>query len=141
MGSVWELDSDNGNHRTLTIDKTDGTHATISAADSMHPITRIVMSATRTADGWTADSLRLSPMKDGDRHYMTLTFTALTPGAGTLEISAGKKTKIATATFEAGGTAEEHKQAIKFTAPAWVAGKQLAEQTTTTPDTLAVSAK
>lgn len=140
-GSTWELDNETGNHRTLTIDKTDGTHATISLVDRMHPITRTTMTATRTANGWTVDSLRLSPMKEADKHFMTLTFATTTPGTGTLEITAGKKAKIATASIEMGGTADDHKQAIRFTAPGWVAGKQLAEQTTTTPETLVITTK
>lgn len=140
-GSTWELASETGNHRTLTIDKTDGTHATISQTDSMHPITRTVLTTTHTPNGWTVDSLRLSPMKDGDKHFMTLTFTTATPSTGTLEITAGKKAKIATASVEMGNAAGEIREAIKFTAPAWMAGKEVVEQTTTTPETLSVASK
>ncbi|MGI4854591.1 MAG: hypothetical protein ACRYF4_11170 [Janthinobacterium lividum] len=140
-GSTWELDGETGNHRTLTIDKTDGTHATISLVDRMHPLTRTVLTATHTADGWTMDSLRLSPLKEGDKHFMTLTFTAATPATGILEITAGKKTKVASASVEMSNTAGETRKAIKFTAPAWVAGKQVAEQTTTSPDTLVITTK
>lgn len=140
-GGTWELDAETGGHRTLIIDKTDGTHATISVADRMRPLTRVVMTATRTANGWTVDTLRYSPVKDGDKHSMTLAFTATTPGTGTLDITAGKKTKIASASLETGGTAAKHSQAIRFSSPAWVAGKQVSEQATVTADTLTVTAK
>lgn len=140
-GSTWELDSKAGAHRTVTIDKMDGMHATISLADRMHPLTRTTLTATRTADGWSLDSLRLSPLRDGDKHSMTLMFTAGSANIGTMEITAGRKTKIASATVERSSTAAEQKQAIVFTAPAWIAGKQLVGQESTTADTLTLLAR
>ena len=141
-GSAWELDSDSGNHRILTVGKTDGTHAVVTVTDKFHPITNVVLEGTYTAAaGWTIDKLRYSPMKDGDKHYVTLAFTTTTPATGTMDVNVGKKTNLASASMEMGGDSNDRTEAIKFTAPKWVAGKTLNTEVATTADTQTVTSK
>ncbi len=141
VGSTWEMDNETGNRRTLTVDKTDGTHTTVSVVERLHPLTRTVLTATRSADGWTVDSIRLSPVKDGEKHFMTLTFAATNAGTGTLEITAGKKTKIAAASYEGSSSATHQSKAIRFTVPTWVTDKQLVLQSDSNRDTVTTSAQ
>ncbi len=140
-GSAWELDNDTGNHRTLTVSKMDGTHATIAVTDKFHPVMNVTMDATYTPTGWTVDKVRYSPSKDGDKHHVTLAFTTTSPAAGTMDITAGKKTNLASASVEMGGDIKDHTEAVKFTAPKWAAGKTVNAEVATTSDTQTVTAK
>lgn len=140
-GSVWELDSDSGNHRTLTVDRMDGAHAVVAVMDRFRPISRVVLEGTYGAAGWTIDKVRYSPVKDADKHTLALAFTVTTPASGTMEVTVGKKTSLATASVEMGGDAADRTAAMKFTAPKWVAGKQMMEEVATTTGTQVVTSK
>ena len=140
-GSTWELETDTGNHRTLTVGKTDGTHATIAVTEKFRPLTNVVLDGSYTAGGWTIDRVRYSPVKDSDKHGMTLSFAGTSPAAGTMEVMVGKKTGIASAAVERGGDAGSRSELVKFTAPKWAADKQLNEALTTSADTLTLTSK
>ncbi len=141
-GSAWELDSDAGSHRTLTVNKIDGVHAIVAVKDSLRPLVSVTLEGSYTpAAGWTIDKARYSPVKDGDKHYVTLAFAAATPATGTMDVSAGKKTSLATASVEMGGDAADRTEALKFTAPKWAAGKTLSTEVAITADTQTVTSK
>ncbi len=140
-GSAWELDSDTANHRTLTVSKMTGDHAVITVTDKYHPVTSVTLEGTYTAAGWTIDKARYSPVKDGDKHYVTLAFSTTTPATGTLDVSAGKKTSLATASVEMGGDSKDRTEAVKFTAPKWAAGKTVNAELANTADTQTVSSR
>lgn len=140
-GSAWELDSDTGNHRTLTVDRMDGNHAIVSVVEKYHPMTRVVLEGTFGAAGWTIEKARYSPVKDADKHTLTLAFTTTTPATGTMEVNVGKKTNLATASVEMGGDAADRTAAVTFTAPKWAAGKQMKEEVATTAGTQVVTSK
>ncbi len=140
-GSAWELDGNNGDHRTLTVSKMEGTHAIISLADKFHPMTNVVMDATYTHGGWTIDKVRYSPLKDGEKHYVTLSFTTSTPATATMDLSVGKKTNLATASIETGGDGKDRTEAIQFTSPKWAADKTVHTDVVTTSDTQTMTSK
>ncbi len=140
-GSAWELDGDTGDHRTLTVSKMDGTHAVITVLDRFHPLTSVTMEATYAPAGWTVDKVRYSPLKDGEKHYVTISFATTTPATATMELTAGKKTSLATASVETGGDSNDHTAAIKFTTPKWVAGKTVNTDVATTTEAQSLTAK
>ena len=140
-GSAWELDGNSGDHRTLTVSKMDGTHALIAVTDKFHPLINVTMDATYTPTGWTVEKVRYSPLKDGEKHYVTISLATTTPATGTMDLTAGKKTALATASVEMGGDSKDRTEALKFTAPKWAAGKTVDTDVTTTADTQTVTEK
>ena len=129
VGEIWELTGDRGK-RSLQIDKVDGMHVTVTETDSVRPGVRFTIDAARTTDGWQVERVRFAPAKDGDKHSLTLLF----PSPAVLEITAGRKTKIASAALTSAGTAADRTMALKITAPAWAAGKSLSEEAITGAD-------
>ena len=135
VGSTWELDGDNGDHRTLRIEKTDGTHATISGVDNHHPGITFTLDGSRTADGWTIERVRFAPQHDGDKHYFTLQFnTPLNAAAtaSTMDLTIGRKARVATASLTLAGTANDRTVHVQMQSPPWVRGKDLQERTNST---------
>jgi hypothetical protein len=139
-GSTWELDSDTGDHRTLRVERTDGTHATISGIDRHHPGVSFTIEGLRKADGWSIERVRYAPQHDGEKHYMTLQFgTPLTPAstASNLDLAIGRKAHIATASLTLSGAPNDRTTRVQMQTPQWLRGKDLQEQTTTTASTIA----
>lgn len=140
-GNAWELDEARGDHVQLKIDKVEGTHYTLSVADRFHPELHKMLYATRTGDTWTTDRLTFAPAsKGGDKHTASLTFTpGLTTSAtsSTMDLSIAKKQKIATATLATTGDATT----VEFTAPAWAAKQSITETSTSSGNTLVLTAK
>ena len=142
-GGAWELDSDTGDHRTLRIEKTDGTHATISGVDHHHPGIIFTIDGSRTANSWSIERVRFAPQHDGEKHYMTLQFsTPLTSEstASNMDLSIGRKAHIATASLTLTGPANDRSTRVAMQSPQWLRGKDLQEQTTTTATTMTTSA-
>lgn len=140
-GSTWELDSDKGDHRTLRIEKTDGTHATISGVDRSHPGIIFTMDGSHTTDGWSVERVRFAPQHDGEKHYMTLQFSSpLTTGtAGNMDIGISRKAHIATATLTLSGAPTDRSIRVQMQSPQWLRGKDLQDQTTMTASTITMS--
>ncbi len=124
-GAVWNLDEAHGDHRTLHIDKVAGAHVTITSTDSLRPNVRAVLEATRSGDAWTLDRVRFSPVRDGEKHFLTLQFPS-PPSTGAsstpLSLLAGKKT-IASGTLTLTGEAADRSGTLSFSNPAWLSGK------------------
>lgn len=144
-GSAWEMDNERGDHRVLKIDKVDGAKFLLSATDRFHPSVRMALEATRAGDGWSVERVRYMPAtKDGEKHAVTFTFApalSSTATAGTMEMSVGKKAKIATASVTLSGDAADRTESLKITAPAWAVGKELSEETKVTADAVSITAK
>lgn len=133
IGSTWELDGAHGAHRTLRIERADGNHFLISATDRMQPTVHSLIDANRTDDSWAISSIRYSPVKEGDKHSMTLKFgTPVGPGVpgSTLELVAGKKASIAKGTLTLSGTPMDRTALLDMSIPSWLSGRVLTEETT-----------
>jgi len=131
-GSVWKLDGSRGTHRTLTIDRIDGAHATISGSDSLQPLVRFVLDATRTADSWSIAGIRYSPVRDAEKHAITVRFGTPLDGtaqASTVELFAGKKTRLASGSLALSGSAVDRTALLTMDTPTWSRGKVLVEET------------
>ena len=145
-GLTWELDAASGNHRSLKIDRAEGTHAFITATDRFQPQVRFTLDATRTPtgnpDGWTINSVRYFPARDGDKHFITLDLPAASngEGKGPTTLSIGKKKKqLAEGTLTKACSPAGCTSTLQFTTPTWVQGKTMKEQTTSTPDSLSTT--
>ena len=148
VGAVWEMDGDTGDHRTLRIDRVDGAHVAVSGNDRFHPSVRFTLEATRAGEGWSVERVRYAPVKDGEKHYLTLQFAAgaaagssAGEAGGSLEISVGKKAKIATASVAVSGETADRTATVKMLTPAWAAGKQVAEETAVAGDSVTITAQ
>jgi hypothetical protein len=141
-GAAWELDDQNGNHRSIHIDKADGPHLTVTSTDRFQPGVHCTLEVTRTDAGWSIDSARFSPLRDGEKHSLTLQFaTPLTATAHQLQTTliVGKKKIIATGQLTA-ADAPGHSLTLSFSTPSWLAGKSLTEELTTTNSSILLSA-
>ncbi len=131
VGSLWKLDGSHGTHRTLTIDHVDGAHYTISGSDNLHPLVRFVLDATRTTDSWSIASIRYSPVRDAEKHAIIVRFgTPLhsTAQASTIELFAGKKTRLASGSLALSGSAVDRTALLTMDTPTWSRGKVLLEE-------------
>ena len=141
-GATWELDEEHGNHRSIHIEKTDGTHITATAIDRFQPNVQTILDATRTGDSWSIDRVRFAPLHEGDKHFLALQFaTPLSPAADStpLTLFAVKKT-IASGMLTGSGTAAERSLSLSFSNPSWLSGKSLSVQGVSTPTKVALSA-
>ena len=137
-GGTWELDGDNGDHRTLRIEKAEGPRVAISGTDRQHPGITFTLDASRTADGWTIERMRFAPQHDGDKHYLTLQFStplAAPTAAGTMDLTIGRKARIASGSVTQSGAGNDRTVHVQMQSPQWLRGKALQEQTTTTAST------
>jgi hypothetical protein len=142
VGATWELDNGNGDHRSIRIDKVDGTRITVTATDRFQPGVRCTLEATRSDAGWSIGQARFSPLRDGDKHTLTLQFaTPLSAGVSSVETTliAGKKKVIATGKLTA-STAENHSLTLSFSTPSWLNGKRMTETINTNDGSLILSA-
>jgi hypothetical protein len=142
VGATWELDSDNGDHRSARIDKADGSHFTVTSSDRFQPGVRCTLEVTRSDAGWSIESARFSPTRDGDKHSLTLQFA--TPLAASTHQSettliAGKK-KVIGAGQLTGADATNHSLNLNFSTPAWMNGKSITEELIMTDGSLVLSA-
>jgi hypothetical protein len=143
VGATWELDGDNGNHRSIRIDKADGARLTVTSVDKFQPGVRCTLDVVRTDDGWSVNSVRFSPLRDGEKHSLTLQFatplsTSVHASAVTLVV--GKKTIIGTGQLMAADGAE-HSVTLNFSAPAWMTGKSVTEEMVTANGSVTLSAQ
>ena len=141
-GATWELDEEHGNHRSIHIDKVDGTHVTVTSTDRFQPGVHCTLDVTRTGDTWSIDHVRFSPLRDGEKHAFTLQLTTpLSTSADHTELTliAGKKKTIANGAI-AVGTAPSHALKLTFSNPAWLNGKSMTEESTVTNGKVSLSA-
>lgn len=126
VGATWQLEGEHGNHRTIHIDKVDGTNLAVTSTDRFEPSVHCTLDLTRTGDTWAINRARFSPIRDGEKHALTLQFTTpLTPTADHVEVSlvTGKKKIIATALINTA----DHAPTLTFSTPAWLKGKKMTE--------------
>ncbi len=143
-GATWEMDGEHGNHRTLRIEKSDGTHVVVRGTDRFRPGVMFVLEGSRTADGWSIERVRFAPERDGEKHFLSMQFTTpltATSTSSTVDMMIGKKAKMATASLAASGTAADHSATLMVQAPAWAKGKGLVEETTSTATTITTVAR
>jgi hypothetical protein len=134
------LIDERGNHRSIHIDKVDGAYFTVTSTDSARPGVRCILDATRTGDTWSFDRARFSPVRDGEKHMLTLQFaTPLSSAANNVAVAviAGKKKTIATGELTAGA---ESSQTLSFSNPSWMNGKKMSEQSVFAPNGVTLSA-
>lgn len=142
VGAAWELDQENGDHRSIHIEKTDGKHITAIATDRFEPGVQCTLEATRVGDSWSIDRARFAPLRGGDKHFLALQFaTPLSSMANTtaLTLDAGKK-RIAEGASTSSGTVPEPSESLSFSDPGWLRGKVLVEQSVSTGKTITLSA-
>ena len=139
-GLTWELDAASGNHRSLKIDRVEGSHLTLTGSDRFQPQVRFTLESTHTADGWSLASIRYFPARDGDKHFMTLDL----PGdqdKGTLTLSVGKKKKrLAEGTLTRKCIAADCTLSMQVSTPAWAQSKQMREESTSSAARLSLTA-
>jgi len=126
------LDGDHDAHRTLKVEHVDGNHYTISGNDRLQPSLRFVLDATRDANTWSVGSVRYSPVKNGDKHAVTVQFgtpIAPTTSASTVELIIGKKTSVASGTLVLSGEPLDRTTVLEMKTPTWAHGKSLLEET------------
>jgi hypothetical protein len=141
-GATWELDEAHGNHRSIRIDKVDGTHLTVTSTERFQPGVRCTLDVTQTGDTWSIDHARFSPIRDGEKHMFTLQFATPLTTATThtdLTLIAGKKKVIANGAIAAGAT-PGHALTLTFSNPAWLNGKSMTEEITVAKGTVSLSA-
>jgi hypothetical protein len=139
-GATWELDGAQGDHRTIRIDKADGTHLTVTSTDRFQPGVRCTLDVTRAGDGWSVERARFAPVRDGEKHGLTLAFaTPLAMGTDRTEMTllAGKKKTIASGAV-ASGTGGG--LTLSFGNPAWLNGKSMTEDMVAAAGTVSLSA-
>jgi hypothetical protein len=140
-GATWELDGEHGNHRSIHIDKVDGPNLTVTSTDRFSPSVHCTLDVTRTGDIWAINRVRFSPIRDGEKHALTLQFTTpLTPTADHVEVSllVGKKKTIATGLITAADT-PDHAPALTFSTPTWLSGKKMTEVSTASSGTVTLT--
>ena len=141
-GATWELEGEHGNHRSIRIDKVDGTHLSVTTTDRFQPGVRCMLEVTRTGDSWTIDRARFSPARDGDKHALTLQFAtplSMTTDHAEVDLVAGKKKTIASGLVAANKTPEGG-LTITFTNPAWLNGKTMTEASVAAKGAVSLSA-
>ncbi len=129
-GAAWQFNGDSGHTRTLKINKAEGPTYTMDLTDSAYPSIHATLLATRTADAWQVESLRFAPNKDGEKHFLTVLTTPTS-----LDITVGKKIKIASATLSETGTPADLKSTVTMQTPNWAKGKSVTEESMTTSTT------
>ena len=141
-GLTWELDSPTGDHRSLKIDKVDGSRVTFTAADRFTPAIRLTLEAVHNPDNtWALQSLRYAPVHDGLKHFALLQLASPLPSNGPddLTLFIGKK-KIATGTVSTSGTPQAQSLTLDLSNPTWLHGKTLTELSTTSASSISLSA-
>ena len=133
-GATWELDGEHGDHRSIHIDKVDGEHLSLTSTDRFQPGVRCTLEVTRSGNTWSIDRARFSPVRDGEKHSLTLKFeTPLSGRSGQVDMTllSDKKKTIAGGLLAAG---EEpgHSRTISFSNPSWLNGKRMTEESVAT---------
>lgn len=139
-GLTWELDAASGNHRSLRIDRVEGNHVLVTGSDRFQPQVRFTLDAVRTPDGWSLASVRYSPVRDGDKHSITVEL----PGdqdKGSLTVIVGKKKRLAEGTLTRSCVAAGCTRSVRFSTPAWAQSKQMEEQFTSTATRVSTTAQ
>lgn len=141
-GATWELDEAHGDHRSILIDKVDGAHLTVTSTDRYQPGVHCTLEVTLAGDTWSIDRARFAPVRDGEKHPLTLQFTpSLAAATDKVEMTliAGKKKTIAAGVL-AGNAGTDHTMTLSFTSPAWLNGKKMTEESAATKGTVILSA-
>lgn len=139
-GLTWELDAASGNHRSLKIDRVEGSHVVVTGTDRFQPQVRFTLEATRIPDGWSLASVRYMPARDGDKHYLTIELAG-DQDKGPFALSAGKKKKrLAEGTLTRSCVAADCTLSLQFSAPAWAQSKRMQERSTATATRISTSA-
>ncbi len=124
-GATWELDGQHGNHRSIHIDRVNGDHLTVTSTDRFQPRVHCTLEVTRAGQSWSIERARFSPLRDGDKHSLTLQFASpLSPDTAHVDLTliAGKKKVIAAGQFAAADAAN-HTPKLSFSTPAWLNGE------------------
>lgn len=142
VGANWELDGESGDHRSIRIEKMDGVHVTLTSTDRFQPGVRCTLIATHTDAGWSIEQARFAPVRDGEKHALTLQFaTPLSPSAHQVEttLMTGKKKVIASGHAGAGETTG-NVLTLGFSTPAWLNGKTMTEELVNKDGTVVLTA-
>lgn len=142
-GASWELDEEHGNHRSIRIDKIDGPHLVLTCTERYAPGVVTSLDVTRSGDLWSLDRVRFAPLRDGEKHFLTLELSApLTPATDNTNFSlvAGKKNVIGTGSLAASSQAGDRDLDLSFTDPKWLNGVVMHEQTADSPAGITISA-
>lgn len=143
-GNTWEMDGAQGDHRTLRIEKTDGTHFIVQGKDKFRPGVAFVLECSRVGDGWSIERARYAPERDGEKHFLSMQFTApltATSTESTVDMMIGKKAKLATATVALAGDAADRTSTITMQAPVWAKGKSVVAETKASATAMSTAAK
>jgi hypothetical protein len=144
VGQAWELEGEHGNHRTLRVAKADGAKFVITGSDRFAGAITFTMECSRMDNGWSVERVRYAPVADGEKHFLSMQFTApLTSASSTsnLDMMIGRKAKMASATLSLAGSPEDRTATLQMQSPAWVKGKTLTEETSTTANSMTIVAK
>lgn len=142
-GEGWEMEGERGNHRSLKIDKVDGTHCVITGSDRFQPAVHFTVEAARVGDDWAVERVRYAPVREGEKHFMAMQFSApltATNATSNVDLMIGRKVKMATATMTMSGMAADRTAVVQMLTPAYVKGKTLSEETVTTATTITTTA-
>lgn len=129
-GLTWELDSNNGDHRSIRIDKINGTRVTATSTDRFQPGVHCTLDGTYTDAGWSIETARFSPLRDGEKHGLTLQFA--TPLSAKVHqsdttLTVGKKKIIGKGQLTA-ADASGYSLTLSFSTPAWLSSKSMTEE-------------
>jgi len=131
-GGAWELESSSGLHRTLHIESVTGEEVVLRGSDRNDPSVGFTVNAKYSGGNWEVEKIRYAPQKDGDKHYVDLEFTHAAPADTKqieVEITASKKTRLATANITYSGTADDRVGVLAFKKPDWLSAKSMTEET------------
>lgn len=142
-GATWELDSPTGNHRTIHVDKVDGTHATLGITDRFQPANRLTADATYASGTWSLERVRYAPVRDGEKHFASLSYApalGAQSGEAGLSLAFSKSKPMATGAVKVAPDATGETLTLSFANPGWLHGKILTETVTSTADSLSTVA-
>ena len=143
-GGAWEMQSSGGLHRTLRIESMTGPDFVLRGSDRNDPSVGFVVHAKYKGDEWEVESIRYAPVKGGEMHYVDIQFSLpVAPDLKQveLEISAGKKTRLATGSITYSGAAGDRVGVLAFKKPDWLSAKSLIEATRRSATTIEQTAK
>ena len=102
-----------------------GDHLTVTSTERFQPRVHCTLEVTRAGQSWSIERARFSPLRDGDKHSLTLQFASpLSADTAHVDLTliAGKKKVIAAGQLAAADAAS-HTLMLSFSTPAWLSGK------------------
>jgi hypothetical protein len=144
VGQTWELEGEQGNHRTLRIMKVEGTRMIIAGNDRFNPASSFTMHCLRGADGWALERVTYAPVVESEKHFFTMQFAAPlsdSSTSGVVDMRVGKKAKLAVANLTFTGSAGDRTQTLQMQNPEWMKGKSMVEERMTSAESTTIVAK